>query len=136
EKTIGKLHNFNAMAGFVVNKSRRENMSSTVRDFALDVFEYHNIGAASNILNVGSGMTERQQLSYIGRINYILNNKYLFSFNSRYDGSSVFGVNNRWGFFPSGAVAWRLSEEPFIQDLNLFHDLKLRASYGVSGSEA
>ncbi len=136
EKTFNNDHRLDVLGGFIVNKSYRESISSTVRDFAQDVFEYHNIGAASNIVSVGTGMTEKQQLSYIARVNYSFKNKYLFSFNSRYDGSSVFGINNRWGFFPSGAVAWRLSEEQFIQDTGLFHDLKIRGSYGISGSEA
>lgn len=136
EKRINDDHRFDVLGGFIVNKTYRENMSSTVRDFALDIFEYHNIGAGSNILNVGTGMSEKQQLSYIGRINYTFKDKYLLSFNSRYDGSSVFGVNNRWGFFPSGALAWKLSEEDFIQNLGIFHDLKARGSFGISGSEA
>ncbi len=135
-KEISEDQNLEVLAGFIVNKSYNESMNSTVRDFALDVFEYHNVGAASTIVGVGSGMSEKQQLSYIGRVNYSLHNKYLFSFNGRYDGSSVFGTNNRWGFFPSGAVAWKLSEEDFIQDMNVFSDLKLRGSYGISGSEA
>lgn len=129
-------HQLEVLGGFIVNKSHSESMNSTVRDFALDVFEFNNIAAASTIVGVGSGLSEKQQLSYIGRVNYTYKDKYLVSFNGRYDGSSVFGVNNRWGFFPSGAVAWKMSEEEFIQDMGLFTDLKVRGSYGISGSEA
>lgn len=136
EKSFSKDHNFEILGGFIVNKLYRESLGSAVRDFALDVFDYHNLSAGSNILDISTGMSEKQQLSFIGRVNYAFKNKYLISINSRYDGSSVFGINNRWGFFPSGAVAWRLSEEEFIQNLRLFNDLKLRASYGISGSEA
>src|SRR5690606_27779638 len=136
EKSFSKDHNFEILGGFIVNKLYRESLGSAVRDFALDVFDYHNLSAGSNILDISTGMSEKQQLSFIGRVNYAFKNKYLISINRRFDGSSVFGIYNRWGFFPSGAVAWRLSEEEFIQNLRLFNDLKLRASYGISGSEA
>jgi TonB-dependent starch-binding outer membrane protein SusC len=135
QKSIGD-HSLDILGGFIVNKTYNESMSSTVRDFALDVFDFHNIGAGGTIVSVGTGMSEKQQLSYIGRVNYSYKNRYLFSFNSRYDGSSVFGSNNRWGFFPSGAAAWKVTEEPFMKDISTFHELKVRTSYGVSGSEA
>src|SRR5690606_3441439 len=72
--------------------------------------------------------------SYLGRINYSLKDKYLFTATVRADGSSRFGYNNRYGTFPSGAVAWRVSEENFMRGLPWVSDLKLRASYGLSGN--
>lgn len=134
-KSLGD-HSFDLLGGFIVNKTYNETASTTVRDLALDIFDYHNIGGAGTIVSVGTGMSEKQQLSYIGRLNYSFKNRYLFSFNSRYDGSSVFGENNRWGFFPSGAVAWKVTEEEFMKNISLVHDMKVRASYGISGSEA
>ena len=73
--------------------------------------------------------------SFLTRINYVIGSKYLFTASIRADGSSVFGANNKWGYFPSGSVAWRASEESFIKSMNLFSDLKFRASYGVTGNQ-
>jgi len=74
-------------------------------------------------------------ISYFGRANYILKNKYLFTGTFRADGSSRFAPTNRWGYFPAGAVAWRMSEESFLQDAYWLNNLKLRVSYGSVGSD-
>jgi TonB-linked SusC/RagA family outer membrane protein len=73
--------------------------------------------------------------SYFGRANYSLLDKYLFTFTFRADGSSKFAPTNRWGYFPAGAVAWKMSEEPFMQNINWLDNLKLRASYGAVGND-
>lgn len=92
--------------------------------------------AGANISNVGSFLSERKINSYLGRINYVLNDKYLVTLSYRADGSSVFGKNNKWGYFPSASVAWRAANESFIENLNVFSDLKLRASWGSTGNQA
>jgi len=74
--------------------------------------------------------------SYLGRINYAFADKYLVTLSYRADGSSVFGANNKWGYFPSGSLAWKMNEESFIHDLNIFSDLKLRGSWGIIGNQA
>lgn len=74
-----------------------------------------------------------RSVSFFGRTNYQIS-KYLFTFTMRADGSSKFSRNNKWGYFPAGAVAWRLNEEPFIKKLDIFHNLKLRLSYGLTGN--
>jgi TonB-linked SusC/RagA family outer membrane protein len=71
----------------------------------------------------------------MGRVNYIFNDKYLLTLTGRYDGSSVLAPGNQWAFFPSAALAWRMGDENFIKDLNLFSDLKLRVSYGQVGND-
>lgn len=73
-------------------------------------------------------------LSFFTRLNYNFKEKYLFTFSLRADGSSKFGANNKWGIFPSASAAWRLAEEDFIRNLDVFSDLKLRAGYGMSGN--
>ncbi|WP_286850137.1 TonB-dependent receptor domain-containing protein, partial [Proteiniphilum sp. UBA5480] len=83
-----------------------------------------------------SNMNEWAMMSYLGRVNYNYNNKYYVTASFRSDGSSKFGKNNRFGNFPSMSVMWRASEEKFISNLDLFSDLKLRASYGVTGNDA
>lgn len=92
--------------------------------------------AGANISNVGSSASERKINSYLGRVNYIFNDKYLLTASYRADGSSVFGENNKWGYFPSASVAWRAANETFIENLNVFSDLKVRASWGATGNQA
>lgn len=73
--------------------------------------------------------------SWLGRLNYTYNDKYLATFTMRADGSSKFGQNNQWAMFPSGALGWKMHNEDFIKDLGLFDELKLRASFGISGNQ-
>ena len=86
--------------------------------------------------SVSSFKTKSSLISYLGRVNYSYRDKYLLTLSGRYDGSSRLSAGNQYAFFPSGAIAWRLSEESFIKELNFFDDLKLRASYGVTGNQA
>ncbi|MEO9022954.1 MAG: TonB-dependent receptor [Ginsengibacter sp.] len=92
--------------------------------------------AGASLITSSSSQTKRVINSYLGRANYIFAGKYLLTASYRADGSSVFGKNNKWGYFPSAALAWRASEENFIKDLNFFSDLKLRASWGITGNQA
>lgn len=75
-------------------------------------------------------------LSFFGRVNYNYNDRYLLTASLRADGSSKFGKNNKWGYFPAVSAAWRLAEEDFIKNLNIFSDLKLRLGYGLAGTTA
>lgn len=91
-----------------------------------------NLGTPSNIQ---SGVNDDDKLiSFFGRANYNFNEKYLLTATVRADGSSKFSDNNKWGFFPSLSAAWRMGEETFIKNLNLFSDLKLRVGYGMAGN--
>ncbi|MEO9004630.1 MAG: SusC/RagA family TonB-linked outer membrane protein, partial [Ginsengibacter sp.] len=92
--------------------------------------------AGANLITATSSQTKRVINSYLGRVNYIYAGKYLFTASYRADGSSVFGKNNKWGQFPSAALAWRLSEENFVKNLDVFSDLKLRGSWGITGNQA
>ena len=86
------------------------------------------------INNYESSLTERGLISYMGRVNYSYNDKYLLTVTGRSDGASVLSEDNKWQFFPSVAVGWRIGDEDFMKDSNLFSDLKLRASYGEVGN--
>lgn len=108
--------------------------STTGADFLVDNLGFDNMSGAGRTTN-NSFHSERSLLSYLGRVNYILASKYLFTFSYRADGSSVFGEDNKWGYFPSGSFAWRLSEENFLKESSLITDLKLRASYGLTGNQ-
>ena len=109
--------------------------STNGSDFLNQQTEVYDMGGA-NIIRASSSESERVMNSYLGRVNYIFDNKYLVTASYRADGSSVFGKNNKWGYFPSAAFAWKASEEEFIKNLSLFSDLKLRASWGVTGNQA
>lgn len=94
-----------------------------------------DLGSANQINARTNGSSKVAINSFLGRLNYAFANKYLLTASFRADGSSVFGDNNKWGYFPSASVAWKASEEKFIKMLNLFSDLKLRASWGKTGNQ-
>lgn len=111
-------------------------------NFPTDNVGYNNL-ALSNSYAVGSyrisfgndrAYGKTLLISDFLRFNYSYKDKYLVQGSIRRDGSSVFGVNNRWGYFPSGSVAWRITQEDFMKDQKFFNELKLRASYGVTGN--
>ena len=112
---------------------RNENYSIFVRDLPYDS-DWYAVNTAATIGSIGSSLIERSILSYMGRVNYTFNEKYLLTLTGRSDGASQLAEGNKWAFFPSVAVGWRLADENFIKNLNLFSNLKLRASYGQVGN--
>lgn len=133
----------NHRLGFMVGYSWEETTSNdgfgvTVKNFYNDAVKYYNLAYANLIdgmdgVQSGAESTLRM-ISFYGRANYSFNGRYNLQATIRRDGSSAFGTNNRWATFPSISAAWRLSEEEFIKNLNIFDDLKLRVGYGVSGN--
>lgn len=96
---------------------------------------YTNLGSAASLSSWGNGYNASGLFSSFARINYKWMDRYLFTFTGRYDGSSMFGANNRYGFFPSEAIAWRISQEKFMKSLTFVNELKLRASAGTTGTQ-
>ena len=140
--TIDNILNYNVESGkhklnFTGLQSafyqRNEAYSIFVRDLPYDS-DWYALNTAATIGSIGSSLTERSILSYMGRVNYTFNEKYLITLTGRSDGASQLAVGNKWAFFPSVAVGWRLADESFIKNLNLFSNLKLRASYGQVGN--
>jgi TonB-linked SusC/RagA family outer membrane protein len=134
DKTLGANHHFTAIlvAEQLIEKFTGSNLDAT--NFLSDKTGIYDLSGAGLVHNY-STRDERVLNSYLSRINYVFAGKYLLTASIRADGSSVFGANNKWGYFPSGSIAWRASEESFIKSMNLFSDLKLRASYGVTGNQ-
>lgn len=95
---------------------------------------WYNLGSTSGTPVIGSGFNQRTLSSYMGRINYTFNEKYLLTFTGRSDGASQLAPGNKWAFFPSGAFAWRLGDEKFFKKMKSISDLKLRVSYGQVGN--
>ncbi len=133
-KRFNENHSITGLLGISWQKSNFNNISSEVRGFATDYFEFNNLGAGSLNPQVGSNKSSQALNSYFGRINYSLKDKYLFTATGRADGSSKFGKNNKYAFFPSAAIAWRVSEEDFLKDSKVISNLKLRTSFGVTGN--
>lgn len=97
---------------------------------------WHNLSSSPNVELYDSNFEEWGLMSFMGRVNYQLLGRYLFTVTGRYDGSSRLAEGNKWHLFPSAAVGWNISEEPFMEDQGLLSQLKLRASYGVTGNTA
>lgn len=133
-KQLGDRHSLNGLLGVSWQETNTFGMGASVNNFATDYFGFNNLGAGATNPAVSSGASRFAFNSYFGRLNYTLSNKYLFTLTGRSDGSSKFGENHKFAFFPSGAVAWRLSEEGFLKGNTLISNLKLRASYGLTGN--
>lgn len=133
--TFNQKHNLNAMVGYTYEKFSGEYRYSKAKGFSTDIFGWNNLGAAAQMTEMNSNKTENILVSFFGRVNYTFNDKYLVTATVRRDGSSRFGVNQHWGTFPSGSLAWRASEEEFIKNLNIFSNLKVRMGVGVTGNE-
>lgn len=134
-KTVNNIHTFNVLAGFTYQNTDTRTFIDIATGFPNDILGYYGIQNATNLPTVYSSFSESAVISYLGRINYNLKNKYLFTVTGRVDGSSKFGANNRYAAFPSAAAAWRISEEDFIKDKGRISNLKLRMSYGISGND-
>jgi TonB-linked SusC/RagA family outer membrane protein len=133
DNTIGIHHiTFTGVIEQISSSYKGSNM--TGRNFLVDQLNFDNM-AGAKFLAVSSSHSERSLMSYMGRINYGLMDKYLATISYRADGSSVFGADNKWGFFPSGSLAWRVSQENFLKDSPILSDLKLRGSYGITGNQ-
>lgn len=128
------MHNLNITAAQSALEERFESASSAVENLPYNS-GWYAMQTAEIIKSVSSRLIERSILSYMGRLNYSFNDKYLVTFTGRYDGSSVLAEGNKWAFFPSVALAWRAGEESFIEDINTFSDLKFRLSYGEVGND-
>jgi len=133
-KVFAERHAFTGLLGIAWQETNNTSMSASIQNFATDFFNYNNLGAGSQLPRVGSNASRHALNSYFARVNYILDNKYLFTATGRADGASKFGENNKYAFFPSTALAWRLSEEQFLKGNPTISNLKVRASYGLTGN--
>ncbi len=136
DKTFG-IHHINILGGATTQTFVDDNTNETGRGYTSDATGTHAIGTGDPTLNdIGSGKSSHRLISFIGRVNYGLLDKYLFTATLRADGSSRFGANNKFGYFPSLAAAWKIDQEEFMDALPVFSSLKLRASWGQTGNQA
>jgi TonB-linked SusC/RagA family outer membrane protein len=130
------IHKFNAVVGVTFEKGVGESESMTATNFPSDMTKDANMSLALDRPTITSSSTKQALESFLGRINYTLADKYLFTASVRSDGSSSFAKDHKWATFFSGAFAWRAIDEKFIQNLHVFSNLKLRLSYGETGNQA
>ncbi|MNI07974.1 TonB dependent receptor [compost metagenome] len=134
-KVFNEKHNLSVMGGYSYEKYVRNNKGINVKGFSTDLLEYNNLGMASSITGVNSAKAENLVISFFGRVNYAYADKYLLTATLRRDGSSRFSPNHRWGTFPSAAFAWKVNNEDFMKEQQLFSDLKFRLGYGQTGND-
>jgi TonB-linked SusC/RagA family outer membrane protein len=133
--TFNDVHSLDITAVFEVQKDKWSGFNVGITNLIYPVFTWNNLGLGT-ANQPGSGTTQSALVSFFGRISYAYKDKYLFSGTMRRDASSIFRGENKVGYFPSVSLGWVLSKEKFIQDLNLFDELKLRASWGLTGNQA
>lgn len=132
-QSFGK-HNIDAMVGYSWQYFYGEGQTTKAYGFLSDNFKWYSLAAAQTVESVSSYAESNTLISMYGRINYNYADKYLLTATVRRDGSSRFGSGNKWGIFPSVAASWRISQEDFFQN-DIMSDLKLRASFGITGSQ-
>lgn len=126
-------HSLEALAGVVYQKYKWENSQLETRNFASDQITTPNAGSIINTATANK--SEKTNSAFISRLNYGFDGKYLLTANFRADGSSTFGPNNKWGYFPSVSVGWRISSEEFFSNVTAVNDLKVRAGWGLVGND-
>ncbi len=132
DKTFDK-HHFTLMAGTSAQENQSNYLNGSVQSFASNLTQQLDNGSKQP--TVGGSLNSWSLFSYMGRVNYAYADKFLATATIRRDGSSRFGEGNKWGVFPSGSVAYRISEEDFMKPLTFISDLKIRAGYGITGNQ-
>ena len=136
DRTFGD-HHLILMGGHSFDYEQNRGLYTTARGFVNDVLRNEDMNASDPALRqiYNDGYYVSKLLSFYGRANYSLKDRYLFTLTMRADGSTKFGKNNKWGFFPSGAFSWKMHKEPWMENATWLSELKWRASYGISGNQ-
>jgi TonB-linked SusC/RagA family outer membrane protein len=132
-----KSHSVSLLLGQEANYTQSINDNNTYYQFPYDNFGLNDVGESTGTSKntYSSGLSRNALASFFGRASYNFKDRYIFNMTLRADGSSVFGPENRWGYFPSAAAAWRVSDEKFMQNISFINDLKLRVGYGTAGND-
>jgi TonB-linked SusC/RagA family outer membrane protein len=133
-RTFKEDHTVNGLIGLSWQGTDFQSVNASAQNFSTDFFQWYNLGQGS-VQNASSSFKNNYAFnSYFGRVNYIYKQKYLVTFTGRADGSSKFGDNHKFAFFPSGALAWNASNEDFLKNSKTISHLKLRVSHGLTGN--
>ena len=137
DKTFGD-HKINAIAGHSYQTSVGEGFDAFNKDFPTDGIKYNDLGAGKGLIDgeagMGSWKTGNKLAAYFVRVNYNYKFKYMLMVSMRREGSSKFGVNNKWGNFPGISAGWNMKNEPFLENVNFLSQAKLRAGFGITGT--
>ncbi|WP_336515038.1 TonB-dependent receptor [Pollutibacter soli] len=133
KKSIAKNHSINATGVFAIQSDQLQTNNQTASGFGNDFTENWSTGTATNY-SVSSSKAKSDLISYLLRLGYGFKDRYFLDASARVDGSSKFGANNKYGFFPSVSAAWRIIDEPFMSKVDFLSDLKLRGSWGITGN--
>lgn len=133
KKNINKKDRFEALVGFTLQGSEREGYGYSSQLIANEVLGMSGLDTGTPYTS-SAYFSDNTLMSFLGRANYSIKSKYLFTASFRADGSSKFPAENRWGYFPSGAFAWRIKNEDFMKNIKVVSDAKLRVSYGLTGN--
>jgi TonB-dependent starch-binding outer membrane protein SusC len=135
EKALN-LHNLNLVLGASYQQNISKSASTIVNGFLSDGLGVYGMGSGLEPASYPYNRADREIQSYFFRVNYDFNSKYIFTASGRVDGSSVFAANNKYAFFPAAAIAWRVNEEAFMENIDFISELRLRAGYGETGNQA
>lgn len=135
DREINGKHKINAIVGFTAQQSDSKGAVAEAAGFATDAFDYNNLGTGITNRTPSSFASKWSLASYLGRLNYGFDDRYLVTFTLRADGSSRFGEGNKWGYFPSAAFGWNISNESFFAQVRNVSVLKLRLSAGLTGNQ-
>ena len=132
-----RKHFFDVLGLAEIQKDKYSGFYTTVTNFSNDKLGYNNLqgGAIRPWDGTNSYYEDPRLVSFMGRVNYTYNDRYILTVNARGDASSKFGSNHKWGFFPAVSVAWVVSKEKFMEKLSFIDNLKIRAGYGLAGNQ-
>ena len=133
--TLAESHRIDFTGLYSRQQRTAETFGSVVNGLPVKTFQYYNMGSATSFEDVSSDYQKWSIESWMARINYVFNDKYLLTLTGRSDGSSKFAEGNKWGFFPSVALAWNITNEDFFVTSDIISSLRLRVSYGATGNE-
>lgn len=136
KKEINANNRIDVTAGYTYQKQRNLDLQASSENFPTDNTLWNNLGSGSNPQAPSSYASEYTLISYLGRLNYSLLDRYLLTASIRTDGDSKFGANHKYGTFPSAAIAWQVGRENFMKNISAISQLKLRAEWGKSGNES
>ena len=136
DKEIDAKNKINAVVGFTAQQSDSKGAVAEAAGFATDAFSYNNLATGITARTPSSFASSWALASYLGRVNYVHDDKYLLTLTLRADGSSRFGEGNKWGYFPSAAFGWNVSNEKFFQNIKNINTLKVRLSAGSTGNQS
>jgi len=132
---LGVFRNLELLGGVTFQRTTSESIAGDAQNFATNALGANGLNTGGTFVGIWSGAPHNSILSYLTRANWNFADRYLFTLTGRVDGSSRFGAENRYGFFPSAAFAWRLSDEPFMRGVSSLNDVKLRLSAGRTGNQ-